>query len=301
MSSTQPLKTIAIAGAGTMGASMAGIFSAHAYDVILYDISRSALDRALAAIRSSGCAGQIIVSTELDALAPADFLIEAIAENMEVKLTFWEKVSRIVRRDALLATNTSGLSVSKIAEAVEAPERFAGMHWMNPPHIIPLIELIRGEKTAESTVDALRALCLAVGKKPVTVADVPGFVLNRLQLAVLRESLHIVEQGIATREDVDAVMKYALGLRYACLGPFEIVDQGGIDIFHNIASYLLADLSCEQESFGLLKECFEAGHLGVKAGHGFYDYSGDKAAEAIARRDQLYEKIVRCLLEPSES
>jgi len=128
------------------------------------------------------------------------------------------------------------------------------------------------------------------------VADVPGFVLNRIQLAVLRECLHIVEQGIASPEDVDAVMKYALGLRYACLGPFEVVDHGGIDIFHNIASYLFADLSDAKESFGLLKECFESGRLGVKTQKGFYDYCDGKDEEAILHRDRMYTKIVDCLL-----
>ena len=121
---------------------------------------------------------------------------------------------------------------------VERPERFAGMHWINPPHIIPLIEVIKGEKTSDETTAAVYALAEAVDKKPVIVKDAPGFALNRIQLAILRECLYIVEEGIATPEDVDRVMKYALGVRYACLGPFEVSDHGGLDIFYNIASYL---------------------------------------------------------------
>ena len=171
------------------------------------------------------------------------------------------------------------------------------MHWINPPHIIPLIEVIKGEHTTDENAEAVRDLALKVGKKPVIVKDAPGFVLNRIQLAILRECLYIQERGIASIEAIDDVMKYGLGLRYACFGPFQVSDLGGLDVFQNIASYLFADLSDAKESFGLLKDCVENKHLGVKSGSGFYDYSNGKDDEVIKYRDQMYTKLVKCLYE----
>ncbi|MBQ1241823.1 MAG: 3-hydroxyacyl-CoA dehydrogenase family protein, partial [Oscillospiraceae bacterium] len=182
-----------------------------------------------------------------------------------------------------------------IAEAVKKPERFGGMHWINPPHIIPLIEVIQGEKTSEETVEVIRGLALAVEKKPVAVKDAPGFALNRIQLAILRECLHIVEEGIASPEAVDDVMQYGLGLRYACLGPFRVCDLGGLDIFNNIASYLFADLSDKKEPFGMLADRAAKGEFGVKSGKGFYDYSDGKDAELIEYRDAMFTKLAKCL------
>lgn len=307
------VKVIAIAGAGTMGASMAETFAKFGYHVVLCDVSNEAIDKAMNSIRinqltevgeniitqeeSEALLKRIQYTTDIQRLNNVDFLIEAIIENMDAKLAFWSEASRIVKETAILASNTSGLSITKIAEAIKKPGRFAGMHWINPPHIIPLIEVIKGEKTEDKTVEKIYEICELINKKPVIVKDAPGFVLNRIQLAVLRECLNIVEKGIASPEDVDKVMKYALGIRYACLGPFEVVDHGGIDIFHHIANYLFEDLSTEKESFYLLKEYFEDGRLGVKTQKGFYDYSDGKDEEATIYRDQLYTKIVKCLFE----
>ena len=155
------------------------------------------------------------------------------------------------------------------------------MHWINPPHIIPLVEVISGDLTNDETAQVIYDVAVKCEKKPVKVHDAPGFVLNRIQFAIMRESLHIVEEGITDVKGVDDVMKYGLGLRYACLGPFEVADFGGLDIFRNISSYLFADLSNADKEFGLLKEHFENNELGVKTQKGFYDYSDGKDVEAI--------------------
>lgn len=311
MKTAKDVKRIVIAGAGTMGSSMGETFAKYGYDVTLYDIFPSALEKAGNLIRlnqetevaehvvtpeeSAALLERIRYSEEKACFEGADLVVEAILEKLDVKHAFWAEISELVPEDAILASNTSGLSITAIAEVVKRPERFGGMHWINPPHLIPLIEVIQGKKTDDETAAAIRDIALAVEKKPVIVQDAPGFALNRIQLAVLRECLHIVEQGIATPEAVDDVMKYGLGMRYACLGPFEVCDLGGLDIFYNIASYLFEDLADEKAPFGMLADRFEKGQYGVKTAVGFYDYAGGKDAEKIKYRDRMFTKISKCL------
>ncbi len=311
MKTAKDVKRIVIAGAGTMGSSMGETFAKYGYDVTLYDIFPSALEKAGNLIRlnqETEVAEHVVTPEESAALLErirysedkacfegADLVVEAILEKLDVKHAFWAEISALVPEDAILASNTSGLSITAIAEVVKRPERFGGMHWINPPHLIPLIEVIQGKKTDDETATAIRDIALAVEKKPVIVQDAPGFALNRIQLAVLRECLHIVEQGIATPEAVDDVMKYGLGMRYACLGPFEVCDLGGLDIFYNIASYLFEDLADEKAPFGMLADRFEKGQYGVKTAAGFYDYAGGKDAEKIKYRDRMFTKISKCL------
>lgn len=311
MKTAKDVKRIVIAGAGTMGSSMGETFAKFGYDVTLYDIFPSALEKAGNLIRlnqETEVAEHVVTPEESAALLErirysedkacfegADLVVEAILEKLDVKHAFWAEISALVPEDAILASNTSGLSITAIAEVVKRPERFGGMHWINPPHLIPLIEVIQGKKTDDETAAAIRDMALAVEKKPVIVQDAPGFALNRIQLAVLRECLHIVEQGIATPEAVDDVMKYGLGMRYACLGPFEVCDLGGLDIFYNIASYLFEDLADEKAPFGMLADRFEKGQYGVKTAAGFYDYAGGKDAEKIKYRDRMFTKIFKCL------
>lgn len=314
MKTAKDVKRIVIAGAGTMGSSMGETFAKYGYDVTLYDIFPSALEKAGNLIRlnqETEVAEHVVTPEESAALLErirysedkacfegADLVVEAILEKLDVKHAFWAEISALVPEDAILASNTSGLSITAIAEVVKRPERFGGMHWINPPHLIPLIEVIQGKKTDDETAAAIRDMALAVEKKPVIVQDAPGFALNRIQLAVLRECLHIVEQGIATPEAVDDVMKYGLGMRYACLGPFEVCDLGGLDIFYNIASYLFEDLADEKAPFGMLADRFEKGQYGVKTAAGFYDYAGGKDAEKIKYRDRMFAKISKCLFNP---
>lgn len=305
------IKKIGIAGSGTMGSSLAETFAKFGYDVYLYDIADAQLDRAerlialnqetevaeggLTPEKSKELLSRIHYGTDPQGFQDVDFLIEAILEKMEIKHAFWKEASAIVPAHAVLCSNTSGLSITKIAEAVHLPERFGGMHWINPPHIIPLVEVISGEKTSEEAAQVIYDLALACHKKPVKVHDAPGFVLNRIQFAIMREALHIVEEGITSVDGVDDVMKYGLGLRYAVFGPFEVADLGGLDIFRNISSYLFADLSTAKEEFGLLKSHFEAGELGVKSKKGFYDYADGKDMAQIRYRDEMYTKLHKLL------
>lgn len=305
------IKKIAVAGAGTMGLSIAEIYAKYGYDVVVYDVIEAALERAKEVIKinhqteikegfftaeeSEKIQARIAYTTDIKDFKDVDFVIEAIVEKLEIKHSFWGEVSSVVDSDVIMVSNTSGLSITKIAEAVSNPERFGGMHWINPPHIIPLIEVIKGEKTSDETAKVVYDMSVKVDRKPVIVKDAPGFALNRIQFAIMRECLHIVDQGIASPEDVDKVMKYALGLRYACLGPFEVADHGGLDIFYNISDYLFEDLCDAKKPFGLLKEARDNENFGVKSGKGFYDYSDGKDKEAILYRDEMYTKVSKTL------
>lgn len=307
------IQKVSIAGAGTMGASLAQTFGLFGYDVTVYDIYEAALEKAkrlvdinqetwinagiVSSEKSEELKQRITYTNDVNSFSHCDFLIEAILENIDVKHTFWGEVSKIVRPDAILCSNTSGLSITRIAETVEHPERFAGMHWMNPPHIIPLIEVIQGKLTSDETIQVVYDLALALHKKPVKVKDAPSFVLNRLQQAILREALYIVQEGITTPEGVDDVMKYALGFRYAAFGPFEICDLGGLDIHNNISKYTFPDLCDAKEPFGLIKECVDNNRLGVKNGAGFYDYSNGRDVEVIRYRDKMFTKLAKTLFE----
>ena len=306
-------KHISVAGAGTMGASLAQTFALFGYDVKVFDIYETALEKAKRLVdlnqetwikqgivtqtQSDDLKKKIVYTNDLQALKNSDFLIEAILENLDVKHKFWKEVSALVRPDAILCSNTSGLSITSIAEAVEHPERFAGMHWMNPPHIIPLIEVIQAKLTSDETIQVVYDFALELKKKPVKVKDAPSFVLNRIQQAILREALYIVQEGIATPEGVDDVMKYALGFRYAAFGPFEICDLGGLDIHNNISKYTFPDLCDAKEPFGLIKDCVDNNNLGVKTGKGFYDYSNGRDAEVIRYRDTMFTKLAKTLFE----
>ncbi|MDL2314199.1 3-hydroxyacyl-CoA dehydrogenase family protein [Desulfovibrio sp. OttesenSCG-928-C14] len=306
------LKNIAIAGAGTMGASFAQVCARYGYRVCLWGRAESSLEKGrgliavnqgvmrdkglLSAAESEELQSRIKMTTSLEELARADLISENISEDLQTKLEFFQTLDPLLKAGAIVTTNTSGLSINAIAQAVSNKKNFAGMHMVNPPHLIPLVEIIRAEQTSAETAQSIRDFLLSIGKKPILVKkDVPGFALNRLQFAVLREALHLVESGVASPEDVDAVFKYGLGLRYACCGPFEVADLGGVDTFSAISGYLFADLNCAKEGSAFLSGLVREGRLGVKAGAGVYDYPGPKAEEAIKKRDAAFIAVTSAL------
>ena len=302
---------VVVAGAGTMGASLPQVYARAGWDTVLYNRSASGLERAknlielnqatfvkeeiLSEEESKTLLARIKMTTEKADFTDAALVVESIVEKLDAKQEFWGEISQIVPEDALLATNTSGLHITDIAKACKYPERFMGQHWLNPPHLLPLCEIIAGEKTSPENVQKMRSLVESLGKQPVVVADINGFIINRIQFALLREALHIVDIGAATFEDVDTVLKAGMGLRYAALGPFGVADFGGLDTFDHINSYLNAELDDSKVGNKRLHEMVEAGKLGVKSGQGFYDYSGDKADAAIRERDRLYIELAKFL------
>ncbi len=306
------IKKIVVAGAGTMGASMAQIFARYGYEVTLYNHRQKTLDKATGKIsdnvktlvetkaltdaEAESLRAALSYTVDLNCFQDCDLVVENLTEVFAVKEAFYTQISELVRPDTIVATNTSGLSINKLGASVKDPSRFLGMHWFNPPHLVPLIEIIKGDTTTDEAAQTIYDLSLSVGKKPVIVQkDVPGFAGNRLQFAVLREALDMVEKGIISPEGIDDVMKYGLGFRYACLGPLEVADFGGLDTFYHISEYLMKDLCDSKEPPALLKEHFENQEFGVKNEKGFYDYSDGKAAEATQKRDEAFLKLFHAL------
>lgn len=303
----EDIKTIGVIGAGTMGAGVAEIFVKFGYTVILYNRSQEGMQRGIERIQSKVAAkpvpietvtdaesAQIYTTHDLTALAEVDLISESIAENLEVKQEIFRKLDEICDARTLLTTNTSGLSISQIATAVSHPERFAGVHFFNPPEIVPAVEVIKGEATSDATCEVLIDLLKQMQKQPILVQkDVPGFVASRLQFAVVREALHLVEEGIASPADIDAVMKHGLGLRWALLGPLEIADLGGLDIFNTVGSYVAKSLSNATDSPKVLQDLVAAGKLGAKTGSGFYEYPPGKASALASERDEKLLEILK--------
>lgn len=306
----QDIKKIGVAGGGTMGSGIAQIFAQHGYEVVVTDIAEKFLENTKRIISlnqktlinegllteedAEESLKHISYSTDKDVFKNVDLIVEAIIEKMEIKQNYWLEVENIAREDCIFATNTSGLSINGICSKLNNKNRFIGMHWWNPPHIIPLIELIKADDTSDETVQVLKELVDKIGKESVVVLkDVNGFIGNRIQFSVYREALKIVEEGIATIEDVDKAMKYGPGFRYPVLGPFETADLGGLDTFYYISSYLFNELSDSKEPTKLQQEMMDNNNLGVKTGKGWYDYSEGKGDEAMAKRDANFYKMLK--------
>ena len=302
---------VVMAGTGIMGASLCQVYALAGYETWGYDAFEAGIENGKHLIalnqetmvkeglitkeESEAAVARIHFTQDKEVFRDCCLVVESTVERMDIKQGFFREISEIAPTEALLATNTSGLHITEIAEACKYPERFMGQHWLNPPHLLPLCEIIAGAKTSEENVKKMRKLVEGLGKQPVVVGDINGFIINRIQFAVLREALHIVDIGAATIEDVDTVLKAGMGLRYAALGPFGVADFGGLDTFDHINSYLNAELSDSKVGNKRLHEMVEAGKLGVKSGEGFYDYSGDKADEAIRERDRMYIELAKVL------
>ncbi len=301
---------VGIAGAGTMGSGIAQIFARKGHDVVITDIKEEFLENSKKLVsifnenlieenlmtenEAKATVNNISYSVDKAVFKDADIIIEAIVEKVDIKQKFWSEVEGIVSDDTILATNTSGLSITEIGEKLNKKDRFIGMHFWNPPHIIPLVELTKGDYTSDETVDKMMKIVKDIDKEPVIVKkDTPGFIGNRLQFAVFREALNILDQGIASAEDIDKAMKYGPGFRYPIIGPLETADLGGLDTFYYISSYLFNELSDAKKPQEILANLMDKNELGVKSEKGFYDYSDGKDKDTIKRRDKMFFKMLK--------
>jgi 3-hydroxybutyryl-CoA dehydrogenase len=308
------IKQIAIIGAGIMGHGFAQIFAHKGYSVFLYDIDEKILKSALARIDASldtfiehgmirskekkKILERITTTTNLEeAVGKADFVLEAVPEIMDLKKEIFAKLDRLAPPHAILASNTSGLSITEMGCVTQRPEKTIIVHGINPPTIIPVVEIVRGEKTSDETAELCYGLLLKLGKRPVRVLkEVPGFLFNRLQLALYREALYCLETGVATAEDIDNVVKAGYGFRLANLGPLETSDFGGLDTFYRLAQHLFPDLSDAKIAPPVLEKLVKEGKLGVKTGEGFYSYPPAVVKKKIRQRDQRLLQQLRLFM-----
>jgi 3-hydroxybutyryl-CoA dehydrogenase len=307
------VRQIAVVGAGLMGHGIAQVFAQKNYSVILYDINRTFLERALFQIRSNletfvevglepkervgKVLSNIRISLDLkEAVEEAHFVIEAIPEDLTLKMDLFEELDRYCLSDTILASNTSTLPISEIGRKVKAKERLVVTHWFNPPHIIPTVEVVRGETTSEEVFQTSYQLMEKIGKKPIKILkEIPGFLINRIQTAMFREILSLLEQGVAEPEEIDIGVKGSFGIRLAVLGPLATMDMGGLDLLYKGMKYLYPFLSHSNEIQKLLEEKIGRGELGLKTGRGFFKYEQEEAS-VLSRHSKERDKKLLSLL-----
>jgi 3-hydroxybutyryl-CoA dehydrogenase len=278
---------VAVLGAGTMGNGIAQVFAQNGHDVVLRDLEAPILDRALGAIAKSlgklaekgrltaadgdAALSRIRAVTDLGAAASADLVVEAVVENLEVKARTFAELDALTSPAAILASNTSSISITRLGAATRRPDKVIGMHFMNPVPLMALVEVIRGQATSDQTTRTVMDTARALGKTPVEVNDYPGFVSNRVLMPMINEAIFCVYEGVATPEAIDEVMK--LGMNHP-MGPLTLADFIGLDVCLAILEVLHHGLGDPKyRPCPLLRRMVDAGHLGRKSGRGVYDYA----------------------------
>lgn len=301
------IRHITIIGAGTMGHSIGGEFALAGYDVVLYDLSESILQDAMAKVTRNlkemaawslidehqiqPALDRIKVSVSIEgATRVADLVVEAVFENLEIKQDIFKQLDAVCPKHTILASNTSSLMPSSLASVTDRKDKVLVLHYFYPPHLMPLVEIVRSEFTSDETTDIVYQTALKAGKKPVIAKkEALGFIANRLQTALLHEALHIIDRGIATAEDIDNAVKYGFGRRLAFVGPVELAEvQDGWDQMGQIEGYILPDLDHSSEPSPLIRKKVERGEIGPKTGKGFYEWTPE-SEDAFVRN--LYRSL----------
>lgn len=281
------MKKVFVLGAGTMGAGIVQAFAQKGHEVIVRDIKDefvqrgiAGIDKGLTRLVSKGkmteevkaeILGRISGTTDMNMAADCDLVVEAAIENMKIKKEIFAELDKICKPETILASNTSSLSITEVASATGRPDKVIGMHFFNPAPVMKLVEIIRGMATSQETFDAVKELSVAIGKEPVEVAEAPGFVVNRILIPMINEASFILQEGIATVEDIDSAMKFGAGHP---MGPLALGDLIGLDVCLAIMDVLYTETGdTKYRASSILRKYVRAGWLGRKSGKGFYDYS----------------------------
>jgi 3-hydroxybutyryl-CoA dehydrogenase len=301
MENSPQISRIGVVGTGLMGSGIAAVFAGAGCTVSLFDKDLKRLGEAvrqigviheemheagLTTLSQTEMVSQVTPVSDIGGLGTAEFILEAVPEVIEIKHGLYLELEEVLGNGVILASNTSGFMPSKLSESLARPERFIVAHFWNPPHAIPLVEVVPSPRTSKQVVERTIGLLRASRAEPVLVEkELPGFIGNRLQYAILREALAIVRSGAASVEAVDTVMKASLGRRYATVGPIETADLGGLDTFLSIASHLMPELAKDEDILELMRAHVAAGHTGLRSGQGFYHWPAERAREVISRRN----------------
>lgn len=294
--------TVAVVGAGLMGHGIGVDFAVSGLGVTLYDADEEVLADSESQVRSAletlkrndriedveSVLDRVSWNGSLpEAVADADLVVEAVVEDADIKRTVFESIDEHAPSDAVLSTNTSGLSITDISEAVSDPDRVVGTHWFNPPYIVPLVEVVEGEHTSDTVAEATYDFLEETDKTPVRVRkDIKGFIGNRIQLAMVYEALSLLDRGVASAEEIDKAVKAGFGFRLPSLGIFEKVDQSGLEVHHEVEKYLMPELDRGTDPSPILEDLIEEGRTGIRSGQGIYDWSDSDPEEVYERRDE---------------
>jgi 3-hydroxyacyl-CoA dehydrogenase len=302
------LNRATILGTGTMGPGMAAVLARAGLQVTMFDVNPEALERAKGMVGVvAGVLDRLEVpvrdggelhyeSDRSAAVGGAELVIEAIPEKLELKRLVLGEIEPLIAAETIIASNTSGIRITEIAAELEHPERVIGWHWSNPPHLIPMNEVINGERTDAVVTAAIQDLTRRIGYHPVTLKkEVPGFVENRVLYAIMRECLALVDEGVIDVEGLDLCVKWGIGYKLAVVPPIQLLDMAGLDIYTSVASFLNADLSNESGISKTATDLRDAGRLGIKSGGGFFDYTPERIKELQAQRGAALVAVRKAL------
>ena len=310
------IKTVAVLGLGTMGHGIAQCFAAGGCRVRCFDAIAAARDSLHGRIRSNlhrmADAGmtdtsdidatleRIVLCDDADeAVRGAQFVTEAVAEDLEIKRDLFAQVEPAMDDDAILASNSSSYPITKTAERMLKSQRALVTHWFNPPHIIPVVEVVPGRHTDETTTTTTCELLRRIGKTAVPIRrEVPGFLVNRVQVALMREVFNLLDTGVATAEEIDQAIRGSIGLRLAALGPLQIFDFAGLDVIARVYRDLAPALRSDADLPAVVEKLVADGRFGTKSGAGFYDYTPQSIRAGQDERDRLYLELVKLLHSP---
>jgi len=307
------VRRVAVLGLGTMGHGIAQVFATAGYRVCGYDDVPAARDSLHERIRKNlkdfVGAGLLktsaikpilaritVADNEEEAVRGAQFVTEAVREDLATKLALFPRIERMVSADTILASNSSTFMISQSAAKLKRPDRAIVTHWFNPPHIVPVVEVVPSKRTSAATTRTSMALLNRIGKEAIHIRkEIPGFLVNRVQAALMREVWDLLDQKVASAEDIDAAVRGTLGFRLAAIGQLEVGDFGGLDIhsavFRNLAPHIKADAKLPE----VVNQLVKAGHYGVKTGRGFYKYTPKTIQERRSRRDKLFLALLKLL------